>query len=96
MSAHEPKESPPGLRLESEGPDQVVLSWPADLALDVEQLSRSELEVLIAILRGDSDQEIAAGRGTSARTIAAQTQAIYRKLGVSGRRAVRALFGGGD
>jgi DNA-binding CsgD family transcriptional regulator len=44
------------------------------------------------VVGGMSDLDIARARGTSARTVGSQISAIYRKLGVRGRRELRARF----
>lgn len=48
-------------------------------------LTRSEREVARALLAGLRTAEIAARRGTTARTVSNQVQAIYQKLGVGSR-----------
>ena len=53
-------------------------------------LTTVEAEVLRMTVEGMSHAEIANGRGTSRRTVANQLGAIFRKLGVSGRSALRA------
>lgn len=55
-------------------------------------LSRTEQEILVAILQGASNAEIAAKRCTSLRTIANQLASIYRKLAVSSRSELAALY----
>lgn len=55
------------------------------------RLTRVEAEVLRQTIAGKTHAEIASGRGTSRRTVANQLGAVFRKLGVSGRSAVRAL-----
>jgi DNA-binding CsgD family transcriptional regulator len=54
------------------------------------RLTGVETEVLRLTIEGKSHAEIARGRGTSRRTVANQLAAIFRKLGVSGRAALRA------
>lgn len=49
-------------------------------------LSRAEREVAEAIVLGKLSEEICEERNTSPRTVANQINAIYRKLGISGRR----------
>lgn len=49
-------------------------------------LSRAEREIAEAMILGRDSAEICAERQTSPRTLANQINAIYRKLGVSGRR----------
>lgn len=95
--ARPPRPAAEGLRLEpADHPDQIILSWPIGTNASVETLTGAELEVLIALLRGETDEAIAESRKTSVRTVAVQVQRIYRKLGVSGRRAVLALFAAAD
>ena len=61
--------------------------WPGRHAPLADPLTERELAVL-QLLRGSlSRREIAAELGRSPNTIKTQTQAIYRKLGVSTRRA---------
>lgn len=93
-SSRPPSGSFAGIRLEpTDDPDRIVLSWPIDGTVDPRALTEAELEILVGILRGDSDEGIAERRGTSARTVAVQARSIYAKLGVSGRRALLALLG---
>jgi DNA-binding NarL/FixJ family response regulator len=49
------------------------------------RLTPAERQVAGAVLRGSTNDAIAAARRTSARTVANQLAAIYRKLGVSSR-----------
>jgi DNA-binding NarL/FixJ family response regulator len=49
------------------------------------RLTPAERQVAGAVLKGSSNDAIAAARRTSARTVANQLAAIYRKLGVSSR-----------
>lgn len=70
-------------RWQAAGFEFVVLSWPLSLQLD--SLTAAELEVVMALVRGHSNEGIAATRGRSAKTVANQVQSIYRKLGVSSR-----------
>lgn len=51
-----------------------------------EALTPAERDVVGLVLAGQSNVEVAAVRGTSARTIANQLQSIYRKLNVSDRQ----------
>jgi len=50
-------------------------------------LTERELEVLRVLVRGRSNQEIAAGLGISAKTVGHHIQHIYRKAGVRSRAA---------
>jgi DNA-binding NarL/FixJ family response regulator len=49
------------------------------------QLPEAERAVTLALVRGATNAEIAAERGTAERTVANQAQSIYRKLGVTSR-----------
>jgi DNA-binding CsgD family transcriptional regulator len=49
-------------------------------------LSEAELEVVSAVLRGHSNQDIAAQRGRSTRTVVNQLASVYEKLGIHSRR----------
>jgi DNA-binding CsgD family transcriptional regulator len=53
-------------------------------------LSPAERAVVALALEGLSNREIARRRGSSARTVANQLAAAYRKLGVSGRAELAA------
>jgi len=55
-------------------------------------LTRAERDVALFALKGMTTAEIAALRGTSEGTVKAQTAAIYRKAGVSGRSQLLSLF----
>jgi DNA-binding CsgD family transcriptional regulator len=55
-------------------------------------LTPAERDVALFSIKGMSTAEIAVLRGTSEGTIKAQTNAIYRKAGVSGRPQLLSLF----
>ncbi len=55
-------------------------------------LTAAERDVAFFVLKGFSTQEIAGFRKTSEGTIKAQTNAIYRKAGVSGRGQLMSIF----
>jgi DNA-binding CsgD family transcriptional regulator len=55
-------------------------------------LTRAEADVALFAIKGLSTAEIAGLRGTSEGTVKAQTNAIYRKAGVSGRPQLLSLF----
>ncbi|WP_343081561.1 helix-turn-helix transcriptional regulator [Ostreiculturibacter nitratireducens] len=55
-------------------------------------LTPAEQDVALFAIKGMSTQEIAALRNTSEGTVKAQTNAIYRKAGVSGRPQLLSLF----
>lgn len=56
------------------------------------RLTPAEADVALFAIKGLSTAEIAALRGTSEGTVKAQTNAIYRKAGVSGRTQLLSLF----
>lgn len=56
------------------------------------QLTASEREVAMLLLKGLSFKEIAAVRDTHEKTVRQQASAIYKKAGVSGRHAFSAWF----
>ncbi len=56
------------------------------------QLTGSEQEVAMLLLKGLSFKEIAAVRDTHEKTVRQQASAIYKKAGVSGRHAFSAWF----
>ena len=55
-------------------------------------LTPAERDVALFAIKGMTTQEIAALRKTSEGTVKAQTNAIYRKAGVSGRPQLLSLF----
>lgn len=59
------------------------------------RLTVGECDVASELLVGSSYAEIAARRGVSVRTVASQCAAVFRKCGVSGRRALAATLLGG-
>lgn len=59
---------------------------------DAWRLSASERDVALMALKGLSVAEIAAIRNTREGTIKAQSAAVYRKAGVSGRLQLMSLF----
>lgn len=56
------------------------------------ELTPAESDVALFAIKGFSTQDIAGFRGVSEGTIKAQTNAIYRKAGVSGRPQLLSLF----
>lgn len=59
---------------------------------DAWALTPAERDVALFALKGLSGAEIAAARGTSEGTVKAQTAAVYRKSGASGRAQLMSLF----
>lgn len=56
------------------------------------ELTPAERDVALFAIKGMSTQEIAVLRATSEGTVKAQTNAIYRKAGVSGRSQLLSVF----
>ncbi len=59
---------------------------------DVWQLTASEQDVVIAMLKGLSFREIATLRETHEKTVRQQASSVYQKAGVSGRNELAAWF----
>jgi DNA-binding CsgD family transcriptional regulator len=59
------------------------------------QLTPAERAVATLAIEGLSNADIAARRGSSARTVASQLASVYLKLGAGGRRELRARFAAG-
>ena len=59
---------------------------------DAWQLSKSEQDVVIAMLKGLSFREIANLRGTREKTVRQQASTVYRKAGVGSRNELTAWF----
>ena len=57
-------------------------------------LSAAELEIVTAVLRGHSNQKIAATRRRSTRTVINQLASVYEKLGIHSRRELVVRCGG--
>jgi DNA-binding NarL/FixJ family response regulator len=75
-----------------------VLSMPARVDLP-DVLSEGERDVVLGVLEGLTNAEIAERRGTAPRTVANQLASIFRKLGVTSRgdltaRVVRSMWEG--
>lgn len=74
----------------------VVTGWPSELLrtspLDGFELSDREREVAILAGRAHTDREIAELLFISIRTVNAHLRAIYRKTGLTGRRALRVVL----
>lgn len=68
------------------------LSEAVDVQFRDWDLSRSEREIGLLLLKGLSIKEIAAVRDTHEKTVRQQASAIYRKAGVPGRHAFAAWF----
>ncbi|HEX6273896.1 MAG TPA: helix-turn-helix transcriptional regulator [Polyangiaceae bacterium] len=86
----------PGTRVTHLTDTLVLLSVPIAEALESPEasvLTRSEHTVASLATRGFSDTEIARRRRCSPRTVANQLAAVYQKLGIKGRRELKAKFG---
>lgn len=68
------------------------LSQAIDSQLIRWELSPSEKEVALLLLKGLSLKEIAVLRGTTEKTARAQSTAIYQKSGLAGRSELAAFF----
>lgn len=68
------------------------LSVEIDNQLDRWKLTEAEKEVAFLLVKGLSNKEIAAVRGTSVPTIRTQTNSIYLKSRLSGRSELSAFF----
>ena len=73
-------------RFEIEGEEYALLSFPIPVPELPEGLTRAEREVVMGVVRGESNGEIAERRGVSANTIANQLRSVYAKLGLRNRR----------
>lgn len=59
---------------------------------DIWQLTESEQDVVIGLLKGLSFREVAELRGTREKTVRQQAVNVYKKAGVSGRNELAAWF----
>lgn len=75
--------------LDLDGERLLVISVPLPEP-PINTLSEAEGEIARAVIAGQSNGQIAAARGRSARTIANQLASIYRKLGVGSRAELAA------
>lgn len=58
-------------------------------------LSEAEWLVALLLIAGHSNAQVAEMRGVSVRTVANQVNAVFRKVGVHGRRELAAAWGAG-
>lgn len=72
----------------------LVIELPADELELPDSLTDAEKEVVALVAQGLSNEEIGKARGRSARTIANQLAAVYRKLGVFSRTELLAKLTG--
>ena len=62
-----------------------MLSFTTDIEPRLCRLTPAEQEVARAVLRGETNLQIAIGRGRSPRTVANQLAGLFRKLGIGSR-----------
>ena len=74
------------------GARYVVIGFDAAPRFERWKLTPAEIAVARRLLAGDTTAEIARRRGVSEHTIENQLAAIYRKLGVTSRRAAAVLL----
>lgn len=77
--------------LEINGTEVYVLSLSIEPNLP-DDLSDSEREVILMVLAGASNAEIAEVRGTAVQTVANQLHTAFKKIGVSSRGDLAALL----
>ena len=75
-----------------EGEELAVFSFPLPPPTLPESLTRAEREVATALLERRSNAQIAAARGTAARTVANQVASLLEKLGVHSRSEAAAML----
>jgi DNA-binding CsgD family transcriptional regulator len=86
------------LELANEGWQKRTRAYAEGLALEIERqmaewgLSHAEKEIVLLLLKGLSNREIAQVRETSEHTIKQQSSAIYRKSGAGTRAELSAFF----
>jgi DNA-binding CsgD family transcriptional regulator len=76
---------PDGAEVRFLGPDLALLSFPLASPRFPESLTQAEREVALLVFEGASTEEIARSRQVSAKTVANQLDAIFRKAGVASR-----------
>jgi DNA-binding CsgD family transcriptional regulator len=90
-----PRSAPPDLRvseLDVGDQEMVVFSFDATARRSEVPLTGAEREVLMLLLAGRSNREIARTRATSERTTANQIASIFRKLDVHSRAELLAAM----
>ena len=83
-------------RLDHEGEEYVVCSFPVRRPACFAELTAAELAVAEAVIDGVGTREIATLRGVSERTVSNQLRVIYEKLGVSSRLELISLVARGN
>jgi len=90
-----PAPAPFGLRasrVRIDGEELAVFSFPLPPPALPQSLTPAERDVAIAVLDGQSNAQIAAARGTAARTVANQVASLMEKLGVRSRSEAAAML----
>ncbi len=98
MTNDPPEDDSGGPRVERvniNGLDVYVLSVPLEPELP-DALSATEREVVLLALRGASNAEIAAERGTALQTVANQLRSAFQKMDVNSRGELAAKVYGGE
>jgi DNA-binding NarL/FixJ family response regulator len=72
-------------RIQQEGADYLIVTYPAPRWSPPPCLSRTEQSIVLDLVAGASNHRIAQRRGTSPRTVANQVASIYCKLNVHSR-----------
>lgn len=75
-------------RFHLRGAEFLVISRQRDDLRARYGLTAAEAAVARMVIEGRTNAEIAAARGTSARTVANQARAVFEKIGVTSRRAL--------
>ena len=76
-----------------DGTDYAVLSEDAPVPIDLFALTAAEAAVMALVLEGLSNAEVARRRKVSARTVANQLAALFRKLKIGSRAELMAKVG---
>lgn len=76
--------------IDTPGSRFALLSYEVGECTQLPPLSDAERAVMIAVLRGRSNAQIAAARGTATRTVANQVRRLFEKLGVRSRAELAA------
>lgn len=68
------------------------LAQEIDAQFERWQLSRSEKDIALLLIKGLSSKEISEIRGTAEKTVRVQTSSLYKKASVANRRELSAFF----